>query len=248
MSRKNIVAGNWKMNCTKEEAVNLAQGIRSIDSKAELKVFVAPILISTVVDQLGHSPIEVGAQNMYYKDNGAYTGETSPTQLTSFDCHWVLVGHSERRSIFGEDDTLLKRKVDAALSHGIQPMFCFGETLEEREAGREEAVVRKQLEEAVFHLDETKIQQVVLAYEPVWAIGTGLAATPDQAQEMHQFIRNEIAKKYSPAIADSISILYGGSVKPNNAAEIFAKPDIDGGLIGGASLNPEDFKAIAQAF
>lgn len=247
MKRQKIVAGNWKMNCTKDEAITLAQSIKSISVPADLMVFVSSIHLETVMNELKGSAIKVGVQNMYYLHSGAFTGEISPTQIKSYGCDLVLIGHSERRSIFGETNELLRYKVNAAIEYQLTPVFCFGETIEERESGQEEAIVLQQLEESVFQLNDQEFRQVVLAYEPVWAIGTGLAATPEQAQDMHAYIRSLIAKKYSEEIADQTTILYGGSVKPSNAEEIFSKPDIDGGLIGGASLVANDFSQIASA-
>ncbi len=244
MARKQIIAGNWKMNCTKQEAIELAKGIQQVTSSAQLIVFVSPIHISTVQEVLNESQIKVGAQNMYFESSGAFTGETSPSQLTSYGCNWVLIGHSERRSLFGESDSMLKQKVDAAIQHGLSPVFCIGESLEERQSGQQEEIVQDQLNDALFHLSADDFSKVVIAYEPVWAIGTGLAASPEQAQDMHHFIRDLIMQKYSFELAQDTSILYGGSMKPANAQELLAKPDIDGGLIGGASLKPDDFLAI----
>ncbi len=245
--RQKIVAGNWKMNCTKDEANQLAHQLSKLERHdASVAVFAPSIHLTSLQDKIGSS-INLGAQNCYAKDQGAFTGEISPKMIRSYGLNWVLLGHSERRSHFKEDNALLKDKVDAALANELQIMFCFGETLPEREAGKAEAVVKEQLESSLFHLSEAQFKSIVLAYEPVWAIGTGLAATPQQAQEMHAFIRDVLSQKYGAQIANETSILYGGSVKPHNAQEIFSQPDIDGGLIGGASLQADSFKAIIDA-
>jgi len=244
--RKQIVAGNWKMNCSKDEAIQLSTSLNAQVDSQNVIVFVPSLHLSAVQDSLGEN-IDLGAQNFYPADSGAYTGEISPSQISSYGVHWVLIGHSERRSHFKESNEFLREKVDSALGNGLKLMFCFGETLEERESGKAEETVEKQLIESLFHLSEQQIKQVVLAYEPVWAIGTGLAATPAQAQDMHEYIRSLLRAKYGEKTANAQSILYGGSVKPENAAEIFSQPDIDGGLIGGASLNPDSFAKIVQS-
>jgi triosephosphate isomerase len=192
--------------------------------------------------------IEVIAQNMHFAENGAYTGEISASMLKSIGVNTVILGHSERREYFNETDDILAKKVDAALANNMRVIFCFGELLEDRKAGNEETVVGNQIKNALFHLKAWDFKNIVLAYEPVWAIGTGETASPEQAQDMHAFIRKTIADQYGYEIANDVSILYGGSVKPGNAKEIFSKPDVDGGLIGGASLNAEDFFAIVNAF
>lgn len=245
--RKFFVAGNWKMNCTKEEAIHLANQLSEISiGNKEVAVFVPSIHLATVQNAIG-STIHVGAQNCHSQDSGAFTGEISPSQLKNYGLNWVLLGHSERRTHFHEDASFLKDKVDAALKNNLNVMFCFGETLPERETGNEKAVVQQQLEDSLFHLSASQMSSVALAYEPVWAIGTGLAATPQQAQDMHAFIRSVIESKYGSEVANDCSILYGGSVKPNNAKEIFSNPDIDGGLIGGASLQADSFSAIIES-
>jgi triosephosphate isomerase len=185
---------------------------------------------------------------MHFADNGAYTGEVSADMLLSIGVETVILGHSERRAYFGEDDALLEKKVNQAIGKGMKVIFCFGEELEERRAGTHFEIVANQLKNALFELPASAWNHIVLAYEPVWAIGTGETATPEQAQEMHAFIRQQVAKAYSEEVAEAVSILYGGSVKPGNAAEIFSKPDVDGGLIGGASLVASDFLAIVRAF
>jgi triosephosphate isomerase len=192
--------------------------------------------------------IEVIAQNMHFAENGAYTGEISASMLKSVGVKTVILGHSERREYFGETDAILAKKVDAALANNLRIVFCFGEVLADRKSGNHENIVESQIENALFHLESSAFKNIVLAYEPVWAIGTGETASPEQAQDMHAFIRKTLSNKYGAAVANSVSILYGGSVKPNNAQEIFSKPDVDGGLIGGAALSADDFYAIVNAF
>jgi triosephosphate isomerase (TIM) len=250
--RTKIVAGNWKMNKTLEEAQALTAeliGMVADEVKGNQKVVLCvpfPYLLP-IKNQLGsNARIEVGAQNSSEHDSGAYTGEVSTGMLKSMKVPYVILGHSERRQYFGEDGKLLAKKVDKALASGLTPIFCCGEPLEIREKGTHEALVKQQVEEALFHLSAESIQKVVIAYEPVWAIGTGKTATSQQAQDMHAVIRKHIASKYGAAIADTISILYGGSVKPDNAKEIFSMPDVDGGLVGGASLKSRDFVDIIK--
>lgn len=210
------------------------------------EVMVAPVFVNlaTAVEQAADSKIEVVAQNMHFANNGAFTGEVAADMLLDIGVKTVILGHSERRAYFGEDDALLAKKVDQALSKSMRIIFCFGEELEDRKSENHFNVVESQLKNALFHLPASAWKHIVLAYEPVWAIGTGETATPDQAQEMHAFIRKIVAAAYTEELAQQVSILYGGSVKPGNAAEIFSKPDVDGGLIGGASLVAEDFVAI----
>lgn len=205
----------------------------------------SPYLL-TVKQQLGANRIAVGAQNCSEHDSGAYTGEVSAAMLKSMNIPYVILGHSERRQYFGEDGQLLAKKVDAALRHGLTPIFCCGEPLDVREKNQHIELVKKQVEEALFHLDAAAIQKIVIAYEPVWAIGTGKTATTAQAQEMHAVIRQQLAAKYGHTVAQEISILYGGSVKPDNAKELFACADVDGGLVGGASLKSRDFVEIIK--
>ena len=196
----------------------------------------------------GYAKVSVGAQNAHQAESGAYTGEISAKMLHSVGATYVILGHSERRQYFGESNELLARKTDTALKNGLKPIFCIGETLQERETNQHFDIIKNQLVEGVFHLDESQFAHLVLAYEPVWAIGTGVTASSAQAQEIHAFIRKEIATKYSQALADSTTILYGGSCNPKNAPELFAQPDIDGGLIGGASLKSRDFVDIVKVF
>lgn len=249
--RKKIVAGNWKMNKTLADAAVLTSELIAL-TNAEVKnnaVVVLctpfPYLLKTK-EQLGNSKIAVGAQNCSEHEWGAYTGETSAAMLKSMGIPYVIIGHSERRQYFGENGALLAKKVDKALAAGLTPIFCNGEPLEIREKGTHEALVKQQTEEALFHLSAADIQKVVIAYEPVWAIGTGKTATSQQAQDMHAVIRGHIAAKYGKDVAESISILYGGSVKPDNAKELFACKDVDGGLVGGASLKARDFVDIIK--
>ncbi len=248
--RTKIVAGNWKMNKTLDEAKTLTSEILNlaVEVKGNVKMILCvpfPYLLSTKM-QLGNSTVAVGAQNCSEHDAGAYTGEVSVGMLKSLGIPYVIIGHSERRQYFGENGKLLATKVDKALAAGLIPIFCCGEPLEIREKGTHEALVRQQVEESLFHLSTESMQKVVIAYEPVWAIGTGKTATSQQAQDMHAVIRKELSSKYGEAVAQSIPILYGGSVKPDNAKEIFSCPDVDGGLVGGASLKSRDFVDIAK--
>ncbi|RCT56212.1 triose-phosphate isomerase [Winogradskyella sp. KYW1333] len=247
--RRQIVAGNWKMNNGLIQTESLI-----VELKKQSKTSNAEVLIAPTFTNLWHAfeatrqhDIEVIAQNMHFAENGAYTGEISAGMLKSIGIQTVILGHSERRAYYNETDEALAKKIDAGLSYDMNMIFCFGEELTDRKAGNEEAVVESQIKNALFHLDESAFKNIILAYEPVWAIGTGETATPEQAQDMHAFIRKTLEGKYGQEVADSVSILYGGSVKPNNAKEIFSKPDVDGGLIGGASLKAEDFFAIVNA-
>ncbi|OBX21318.1 triosephosphate isomerase [Gelidibacter algens] len=248
--RKNIVAGNWKMNNDLSETETLIRELKLQNKPADVEVMIAPSFTNLLqaFNTLKENPIEVVAQNMHFAESGAYTGEVSGPMLKSLGIKTVILGHSERRAYFGETDEMLAKKVDAALENEFRVIFCFGEELKDRKADNHETIVESQIKNALFHLDASALKNIVLAYEPVWAIGTGETASPEQAQEMHAFIRKTMADNYGTDVADGVSILYGGSVKPNNAKEIFSKPDVDGGLIGGASLNAEDFFAIANAF
>ena len=248
--RKNIVAGNWKMNNDLAQTEALITDLKRQSKTSDAEVMIAPTFTNLwqAYQTLKDNDIEVIAQNMHFADNGAYTGEISASMLNSIGVKTVILGHSERRAYFNETDELLAKKVDAALANDLRVIFCFGEELADRKAGNEEAVVEGQIKNALFHLDADAFKSIVLAYEPVWAIGTGETASPEQAQDMHAFIRKTLENKYRNDVADSVSILYGGSVKPANAKEIFGKPDVDGGLIGGASLKAEDFYAIVNAF
>jgi len=234
------------MNKNLEDTGVLLSEITGKFPDVEAEIIVAPPFTSldSAVRQLQSSTIRVAAQNMHFEDSGAYTGEVSPTMLKGVGVDYVILGHSERRSYFGEDGEMLRKKVESALRHGIKVIFCFGELLEDRRAGRQEAVVSSQLNDALSVLNAEQWSSMILAYEPVWAIGTGETASPTQAQEMHAFIRSWIRSRFGGEVAEKVRILYGGSVKPGNAREIFGGPDVDGGLIGGASLKADDFIAI----
>ncbi len=251
--RKHIVAGNWKMNKNFEEADELVSNIMDKLEETDLKdtlLIVCPPFpyLELCTDYSNDSYFMVGAQNVSDKESGAYTGEVSASMLKSIELDYCIVGHSERRAYYGETDALVAAKVNQLLANEIKPIVCCGEVLEEREANKQFDVVKKQITDGLFHLTAEQFCEVVIAYEPVWAIGTGKTATPDQAQEMHAFIRSLIAEKYGKEVAEETSILYGGSCKPSNAKELFANPDVDGGLIGGASLKADDFVAIATSF
>jgi triosephosphate isomerase (TIM) len=250
--RQKIVAGNWKMNKTLEEANILASEISGMvadEVTGDVKViFCTPFPYLTAIKNLlgTDNRISVGAQNCSEHEWGAFTGETSAPMLKSLGIPYVILGHSERRQYFGEDAKLLAKKVDVALKHGLTPIFCCGEPLEVRERNEHEKLVKQQVEEALYHLDATAFQKIVIAYEPVWAIGTGKTASSQQAQDMHAVIRKHIAGKYGQGVADNICILYGGSVNAGNAKELFACPDVDGGLVGGASLKSRDFTDVIK--
>lgn len=237
------------MNKTLEQSEALLTELAAKRPDTSAEIIVAPPFLNlpAAVRQLQNSVIGVAAQNMHQAESGAYTGEVSADMLLSVGVRTVILGHSERRSYFGESDELLKEKVDQALAKGLQVIFCFGEELGQRKSGSHFEVVERQLREALFHLHASQWNSLVLAYEPVWAIGTGETASPAQAQEMHAFIRQLLAKEVGAGVADAVRILYGGSVKPANAEEIFSQPDVDGGLIGGASLKADDFVAIIAA-
>ena len=245
--RKNIIAGNWKMNLSENEAIQLAKEVAEIKvSNADVIIFPPAIFIPSIA-KLGLN-LKFGAQNFYPKDKGAFTGEISISQLKDAGISYVLVGHSERRTILKEDNEFLKEKVNAALELGIHVIFCCGEELTIREKGTENEFVKNQLVDSLFHLTPEQFKYVTIAYEPIWAIGTGLTASKEQAEAMHLFIRETLTKQYSEEVANDISILYGGSCNPSNAKELFACPNVDGGLIGGAALKSADFKSIANAF
>ena len=250
--RKNIVAGNWKMNTTVPEGVALAKEVNEALAAATPKcdvVICVPFThlcpVAAVIDQ---TRLGLGAENCADHKSGAYTGEVSAPMVASTTAKYVILGHSERRQYYGETAETLREKVALALENGLTPIFCIGEVLSEREDGTFNEVVRRQVEEGLFNLSAEDFGKIVLAYEPVWAIGTGKTATPEQAEDMHAWIRSVIAGKYGAEVAENTSILYGGSCKPSNAAELFAKPDIDGGLIGGAALECADFMGIVNAF
>lgn len=250
--RKKIVAGNWKMNQDYASGISLFSEIVNMvrDEKKgdQIAIICPPYIHLNSLAKLGGDVVKIGAQNCHQNDSGAYTGEISAGMIKSVGCEYVIIGHSERRQYFAESNELLAEKTVKVLANGLSPIFCIGETLDERNNGTYFDVLKTQLEEGVFGLNADDFAKVVIAYEPVWAIGTGLTATSDQAQEVHAYIREEIAAKYSSAVADNTTILYGGSCNPKNAAELFAQADIDGGLIGGASLKSRDFVDIVKAF
>jgi triosephosphate isomerase len=252
--RKKIVAGNWKMNLDYNEGISLFSEIVNMvrDEKKgdQLVVICAPFIHLNSLAQLaaGAGVVKIGAQNSHQNESGAYTGEISAKMIKSTGASYVLVGHSERRQYFAESDELLASKTVIALQNGLTPIFCIGETLDERNNGSYYKVLETQLTEGLFNLSAEDFGKVVLAYEPVWAIGTGLTASPEQAQDIHAFIRSKIEGKYGMTVADDATILYGGSCNPKNAAELFAQKDIDGGLIGGASLKSRDFTDIVKTF
>ncbi|MEK8181078.1 triose-phosphate isomerase [Flavobacterium buctense] len=248
--RQKIVAGNWKMHKNAEETEDLLNElIDKLPNDIEAQIIVAPTFVNlaSAVDHLEFTNIGVAAQNMHQNESGAYTGEISADMLKSIGVNIVILGHSERRAYFHETDMLLAQKVTTALKHDMTVIFCFGEELKDRQNNQHFNVVENQLRDGLFHIENKDWEQIILAYEPVWAIGTGETASPEQAQEMHEFIRETVRKRYGSDIAENVSILYGGSVKPENAKEIFSKPDVDGGLIGGAALKAADFAAIASA-
>lgn len=250
--RKNIVAGNWKMNTTLQEGLELAKGL---DAALKGKAVNCDVIIGTPFTHLASiaaaidtDKIGVAAENCADKEKGAYTGEVSAAMVASTGAKYVILGHSERRAYYHETPEILKEKVLLALANGLTPIFCIGEVLEEREAGKHFEVVKAQLEGSLFNLSAEDFGKIILAYEPVWAIGTGKTASPAQAQEIHAFIRKTLAEKYGQEVADNTSILYGGSCNAGNAKELFANPDVDGGLIGGASLSVDKFMPIVEAF
>ena len=250
--RKKIVAGNWKMNENLQEGVALAKEINEA-MKADKPncgvVICTPFIhLASVAQVLDQNVVALGAENCADKEKGAFTGEVSAAMVKSTGAQYVILGHSERRQYYGETAEILKEKVQLALANGLKVIFCCGETLEEREANKQNEVVRAELEGSVFNLSAEEFKNIVVAYEPIWAIGTGKTATSDQAEEIHAFIRSTITEKYGKKTAEETTILYGGSCKASNAPELFSKPDIDGGLIGGASLKAEDFKGIIDAW
>ena len=249
--RKKIVAGNWKMNKNLQEGIALAQELNSaLSAKPNCDVVICTpfIHLAKVSEVINHSIIGLGAENCADKEKGAFTGEVSAEMVKSTGAEYVILGHSERREYYKETYGILKEKVQLALANGLKVIFCIGESLAEREANKQNEVVKAELEGSVFNLSADDFSKIIIAYEPIWAIGTGKTATSDQAEEIHAYIRSVIAAKYGKEVAENTSILYGGSCKASNAPELFAKPDIDGGLIGGASLKCEDFMGIIKAF
>ena len=250
MLRKKIVAGNWKMNNCLQETKLLINELKTEVKHCECDVMIAPsfVCLQAAVDLLINNDIEVVSQNLHQEKNGAYTGEVSAKMLSSIGVKTTIIGHSERREYFNETHEMLKHKVDTSLENSMKIIFCFGEQLKDRKTNNHSTIISNQISESLFHLISSDWDNIILAYEPVWAIGTGETASSNQVQEMHSFIRNFIAQKYSAELAQNVSILYGGSVKPSNAKEIFSMDDVDGGLIGGASLNSKDFFSIVNSF
>ena len=248
--RKKLVAGNWKMNKNLQEGVTLVENLVSVVNQPNCEVVICTPFthLATVAPMLKDSPIKLGAQNCSDMPSGAYTGEISAEMIKSTGADYVILGHSERRQYYHETGEVLRDKVNQALANGLEVLYCVGETLREREANKQNEVVKKELEESVFHLDDEQFKNIIIAYEPIWAIGTGKTATAEQAEDIHAFIRSCIAECYGKTVANDTTILYGGSCKASNAPELFSKPDIDGGLIGGASLKAEDFKGIIDAW
>ncbi|MFN3873090.1 MAG: triose-phosphate isomerase [Ignavibacterium sp.] len=249
--RRKVIAGNWKMNNDLQQSISL---IEELKAKLQNKSLNCDIIICPPFTSLSEakklvegSVIKLGAQNMFYEDSGAYTGEVSASMLKSVGCEYVILGHSERRTIFGEKDEMINKKIRKALSQKLKPIFCVGETLEEREKDITEKVVKRQIEKGLIDVTPDEILDVIIAYEPVWAIGTGRTATPQQAQEVHQFIRKLLTNMYSKDFANMIVIQYGGSVKPDNAKELLSQKDIDGALVGGACLKADSFIGIIEA-
>jgi triosephosphate isomerase len=251
--RKKVVAGNWKCNTTLQEGVELAKAVNSVvkekGAKDVVVVLGTPFThLSKVVESVDTNRIGVSAQNCAAEPKGAFTGEVSAAMVKSTGSEYVILGHSERREYYGEDSEILNKKVALALENDLTPIYCCGEPLDIREAGNQKEYVINQLKETIFKLNENDFKKVIVAYEPIWAIGTGKTATTEQAQEMHKDIRDAIAAQFGQEVANNTSILYGGSCKPSNAQELFANPDVDGGLIGGASLKAEDFIEIINAY
>lgn len=249
MTRLQVIAANWKMNKTISEAVAFARELTAATQISGVEVILCPpfTALAEVAKVLSGSGIGLGAQDLFWEDAGPYTGEISPVMLRDAGCHYVIIGHSERRQYFGETDETVNKKVRAALRHGLRPIVCVGEKLAEREAGETYAVIERQVRGAFAGIPEEAIAEVVVAYEPVWAIGTGRNAAPEDAQAVNQFIRDLLGRLYGPAVAAQIRIQYGGSVTPENAAALLAQPDVDGALVGGASLKVESFQAIIRA-
>ena len=250
--RKKIVAGNWKMNKNLQEGVALAKELNEVltadKHNCDVVICTPFIHLASVAQIINPDIIGLGAENCADKEKGAYTGEVSAEMVKSTGAQYVILGHSERREYYNETPEILKEKVLLALANGLKVIFCIGESLEERKANKQNEVVKAELEGSVFNLSAEDFSKIVIAYEPIWAIGTGLTATAEQAEEIHAYIRSLIEAKYGAEVADNTSILYGGSCKASNAPELFAKPDIDGGLIGGASLKAPDFKGIIDAW
>jgi triosephosphate isomerase len=249
MGRLPFMAGNWKMNKTVGEALDLIRGLKAATSGVkDVEVAVAPpfTALYAVRKELEDSPIRLAAQNLYWEEKGAFTGEVSSLMLKEVGCHYVIIGHSERRQFFGETDETVNRRIKAALAQGLKVIFCMGETLKEREEGKTFSVIERQVEGGLKGLGDQEMENMVIAYEPVWAIGTGKTATPEQAEEVHRFIRGKLAKLYSREVSEEIRIQYGGSVTPENIKGLMNQPNIDGALVGGASLKAESFSKIVR--
>ena len=244
--RKKFIAGNWKMNLSTQEATALASGLKNALNGANVDVAICPTLVqvATVIESVKESPISVGAQNVYFEEKGAFTGETSVAMLKDIDCEYVIIGHSERRHVLGECNATINKKIKASLAGGLKPIFCIGELLEERESNKTEDVLKTQITEGLKDITAEDMGNITIAYEPVWAIGTGKVASPEQAQAAHAFTRKTIKGLYNDTVADNIRIQYGGSVKADNAATLMSQADVDGALVGGASLKVEDFMGI----
>jgi len=248
-NRRPLIAGNWKMYKTPEEAAETArQLVERVAGVADVDIMIAPTFtaLAPVFKVVQNSPVALGGQNLFWENEGAYTGEISAPMLKSAGCRYCIIGHSERRQYFAETDQTVNRKIQAAIQAGLEPVFCIGETEKEREAGQALSVLDKQVKKGLEDLVSERLKTLIVAYEPVWAIGTGKTATADQAQEIHQFIRSLVAKNFGKPLSDSIRILYGGSVKPDNIAGLMSMPDIDGALVGGASLEAESFSRIVR--
>ncbi len=248
--RRAFIGGNWKMNYSFQEALQVARQLKMNlipPLPADVAIFPPAVYINPLAEILRNSPVAIGGQNVYYEERGAFTGEISCEMLSSSGAKLVIVGHSERRHIFGESDKMINLKLHRALASSLVPVFCVGEKLNEREAGKTFDIVGEQLRNGLSGLNLTEPSEIIIAYEPVWAIGTGVNATPEQAEEVHSFIRNFFAERYTPQFAEGVRIIYGGSLNPSNAREIFAMPNIDGGLVGGASLKAESFISIIRA-
>ncbi|GAB4297509.1 MAG: hypothetical protein Kow0098_21780 [Ignavibacteriaceae bacterium] len=249
--RRKIIAGNWKMNNdlsgTQQLISNLISGLNGLTPNCEIIICPPFTSLQEAGSLIKNTILKLGAQNMYFEDSGAFTGEISPSMLKSVGCEYVILGHSERRTIFNESDEMINKKILKAVSSGLKPIFCVGESLQQREDGITRNVVKEQIKKGLSSLGENELAQIIIAYEPVWAIGTGKTATPEQAQEVHSFIRELIASDYSENTARKLIILYGGSVKPDNTAELLKQPDIDGALVGGASLKSDSFLSIVKA-
>jgi triosephosphate isomerase (TIM) len=249
--RKKFIAGNWKMNLdlagVKALTAGLKERLRAMKpGSADIAVCPSFVYVPVVVELLAGSAIQVGAQNMYFESNGAFTGEISAAMLKDIGCRYVILGHSERRHILGETDAVINKKLKAALAGSLDPIFCIGELLQERESSQTEAVLERQIRQGLSGITTEQVARITVAYEPVWAIGTGKTATPQQAQEAHAFTRKMIAELYGRSLAETIRIQYGGSVKPDNAGELLRQPDVDGALVGGASLKVNDFVGIIE--